>query len=76
MSRERTRRDLHLALEAFYVEGKHTFWSVFDETPRAAVAAFLDRPETFGQIDPRLVGINQRRLRARVAMLAQLLAEQ
>lgn len=73
MSREQVRRDLALALEALYEDGCHTFWDVFDTTPLAAVAAFLKKPEEFGQIDDRLVGVNRTRLLARAGSLAQML---
>lgn len=64
-------RDLALALEAFYEQGRHHFWEVFAETPQQAVIAVRDRPETFGQLDPLVVGINRRRLHARIVNLAQ-----
>ena len=73
MSRDQVRRDLVLALEALYEEGCHSFWDEFDTTPLAAVAALLQRPEEFGRIDARLVGVNRTRLLARACSLARLL---
>lgn len=47
--------DVRSRLCSFYRDQGVGFWQVFEETPRAAVAAFKSNPEIFGALDPHYV---------------------
>ena len=50
MPQDAPRRAIRESLEGFYVDGGAQFWRIFNETPRAAMAAFRQQPEVFGTL--------------------------
>ena len=44
-------RHVEESLDGFYRDGGAEFWRIFNETPRAAVAAFKAKPDVFGALD-------------------------
>lgn len=68
-------RHVQESLEGFYLDGGAEFWRIFNETPRAAVAAFKAKPEVFGALDgayvkwPKMRGWEHARISGHLALL-------
>lgn len=72
MKRSDIRDELGSALDSFYRDHGVRFWEVFEETPRAAVAAFKSNPEVFGALDPHYVRWAKSRVRQHERLSGQL----
>lgn len=68
-------RHIRDSLMSFYEDSGAHFWSIFDQTPQAAVAAFKARPEIFGTLAnpykdwPKMRGREHARISARLELL-------
>lgn len=77
MDRHRLLQYLEECLADFYADGGQEFWRIFEETPRAAVAAFKTKPEVFGTLQkpyaqwPKLMAKQHKRISDQLDVLSE-----